>query len=206
MDSQSLHCYQSEAPPSRVFIETYGCQMNVADTQLMGGILAGRGFQRAQSLDEADVILVNTCAVREHAEERVLARLADLNHFKRRRRGVLLGVTGCMAEHLRERLLEKAPQVDLVVGPDSYRRLPDLLLNAAAAPAPVMDVRLDKQETYEGVPPARADGIQGWVSIQRGCDKFCTFCIVPFVRGRERGAPPREVLRQVRGLAICWRP
>jgi tRNA-2-methylthio-N6-dimethylallyladenosine synthase len=186
----------------KVYIETYGCQMNVADSELMGGVLLGHGFQTARTLDEADIILINTCAVREKAEERVLGRLADLSGYKTRKRGVMIGVCGCMAEHLRDKLIEAAPYVDLVVGPDSYRRLPELLAQAAQENAdPVVDIRLDREETYEGLTPVRQEGIRGWVTIQRGCDKFCTFCIVPFTRGRERGVPPREVLRQVRELA-----
>jgi tRNA-2-methylthio-N6-dimethylallyladenosine synthase len=186
----------------KVYIETYGCQMNVADSELMGGVLLQQGFVSAPSLEEADVILVNTCAVREKAEERVMGRLATLNGIKNRRPDVLLGVCGCMAEHLRERLTDAAPYVDLVVGPDAYRRLPELLQRAwADAADPVIDVRLDRDETYEGINPVRQDGVRGWVTIQRGCDKFCAFCIVPFTRGRERGVAPREILRQVRELA-----
>jgi tRNA-2-methylthio-N6-dimethylallyladenosine synthase len=186
----------------KVYIETYGCQMNIADSELMGGVLLRQGYKAARDLDEADIILVNTCAVREKAEERVMGRLATLNGYKNRRPEVLLGVCGCMAEHLRERLTEAAPYVDLVIGPDAYRRLPDLIDSASAEAAdPVIDVRLDRKETYEGISPVRQEGIRGWVTIQRGCDKFCSFCIVPFTRGRERGVPPREVLRQVRELA-----
>jgi tRNA-2-methylthio-N6-dimethylallyladenosine synthase len=184
--------------PKRVFIETYGCQMNVADTQLMGGLLAEAGYERVPSAAEADVILVNTCAVREHAEERVLARLDSLSSRKRERPDLVMGVTGCMAEHLRDQLRERAPYVDLVFGPDAYRRLPSALALAQAG-HPVVDVRLDKEETYEGA-ASRVEGINGWISIQRGCDKFCTFCIVPFVRGRERSSAPRDVLRQAREL------
>jgi tRNA-2-methylthio-N6-dimethylallyladenosine synthase len=172
--------------------------MNVADSQLMSGILERNGYLTADSVDDADVILVNTCAVRERAEERVIARLKNLHGIRKRRKGTILGVCGCMAEHLRDKILDQTP-VDLIVGPDSYRRLPDLI-DAVSAGALVIDVQLDKHEVYEGAAESKVDGIRGWISIQRGCDKFCTFCIVPFVRGRERSAPPREVLRQARAL------
>ncbi len=216
----------ADAP--RVYVETYGCQMNVADSDLLGGVLADAGYATTPRAEDADVIVVNTCAVREKAEERVVARAAELGAIKRRRPGAVLAIVGCMAEHLKEGLAARAPAVDVIAGPDSYRRMPALLAAARAertAPvpdersedtrvgllparpagrgaAPVIDIKLDKAETYEGLSGALAgDGVSGFVTIQRGCDKFCTFCVVPFTRGRERGAPPREVLRQVRELA-----
>ncbi|HEY1558721.1 MAG TPA: tRNA (N6-isopentenyl adenosine(37)-C2)-methylthiotransferase MiaB [Kofleriaceae bacterium] len=199
----------------RVYVETYGCQMNVADSDLIGSVLANAGYATAARADEADVIVVNTCAVREKAEERVLARATELAAVKRRRPGTVLAIVGCMAEHLKEGLAERAPAVDVIAGPDSYRRMPELLAGARQArqteaergglrPTRVIDVRLDKAETYEGLSGAvGGDGVSGFVTIQRGCDKFCTFCVVPFTRGRERGTPPREVLRQVRELAAA---
>jgi tRNA-2-methylthio-N6-dimethylallyladenosine synthase len=198
----------ADAP--RVYVETYGCQMNVADSDLIGSVLADAGYAVAARADEADVIVVNTCAVREKAEERVIARAGELGAVKRRRPGTVLAIVGCMAEHLKDGLAERAPAVDVIAGPDSYRRLPDLLARsraqlrpaAPAAAPPLMDIKLDKAETYEGLSGAAGgDGVSGFVTIQRGCDKFCTFCVVPFTRGRERGTPPREVLRQVRELA-----
>jgi|SRR5690625_249576 len=186
--------------PRNVYIETYGCQMNVADTELMYGVLKEEGYHIAENIDDADVVLINTCAVREKAEERVYGRASQLLRHKYERPDLLLGITGCMAEHLQDKIIERAPYVDIVVGPDAYRRLPALLSRAKEEDA-VIDVRLDKKETYEGLAASRREGVSGWVTIQRGCDKFCTFCIVPFVRGRERGAAPREVLRQVRDLA-----
>jgi tRNA-2-methylthio-N6-dimethylallyladenosine synthase len=186
--------------------------MNVADSDLIGSVLAEAGYATAARADEADVIVVNTCAVREKAEERVIARASELGAQKRRRPGTLLAIVGCMAEHLKEGLAARAPAVDVIAGPDSYRRLPELLAHmrdqlraqprAAAPLAPAIDVKLDKAETYEGLSGAAGgDGVSGFVTIQRGCDKFCTFCVVPYTRGRERGTPPREVLRQVRELA-----
>ena len=193
----------ADAP--RVYVETYGCQMNVADSDLIGSVLADAGYAVAARADEADVIVVNTCAVREKAEERVIARAGELGAVKRRRPGTVLAIVGCMAEHLKDGLAERAPAVDVIAGPDSYRRLPELLAQARAArTAPVLDLKLDKAETYEGLSGAvGGDGVSGFVTIQRGCDKFCTFCVVPFTRGRERGTPPREVLRQVRELAAA---
>jgi tRNA-2-methylthio-N6-dimethylallyladenosine synthase len=193
----------------RVYVETYGCQMNVADSDLIGSVLADAGYATARRAEDADVILVNTCAIRERAEERVIARAGELAAVKRRRPGTVLAIVGCMAEHLKDGLAARAPGVDVIAGPDSYRRLPELLARGRAAraeraalAAPVIDVRLDKAETYEGLSGAvGGDGVSGFVTIQRGCDKFCAFCVVPFTRGRERGTPPREVLRQVRELA-----
>jgi tRNA-2-methylthio-N6-dimethylallyladenosine synthase len=190
-----------EGTGPRVYLETYGCQMNVADSDMLSGILGRSGFRRAASAEDADIVLVNTCAVREKAEEKVLGRAVELGAMKRRRPGMVLGILGCMAEHLKGSLVERAPWIDVVAGPDSYRRVPELLA-AAGAGAPQIDVRLDKDETYEGLSGAEGgDGVSGFVTIQRGCDKFCTFCVVPFTRGRERGTAPREVLRQVRELA-----
>jgi tRNA-2-methylthio-N6-dimethylallyladenosine synthase len=187
----------------KVYVETYGCQMNVADSDLIGSVLAEAGYAVAKRADEADVIVVNTCAVREKAEERVVARAAELSALKRKRPGTVLAIVGCMAEHLKEKLVERAPAVDVIAGPDSYRRMPELLQAALAGHEhPLLDVKLDKAETYEGLSGAiGGDGVSGFVTIQRGCDKFCTFCVVPYTRGRERGTPPREVLRQVRELA-----
>jgi tRNA-2-methylthio-N6-dimethylallyladenosine synthase len=197
----------------RLYVETYGCQMNEADSDLIVGMFGKDGWARASEPEQADLVLVNTCAVRERAEERVFARAAELRALKRRRPETVLAIAGCMAEHLKDKLLERAPWVDVVAGPDSYRRLGELVARARAARTAgevdaevrheaLVDVRLDKLETYEGLDAAPGgDGVSGFVTIQRGCDKFCTFCVVPYTRGRERGTPPREVLRQVRALA-----
>ncbi len=187
----------------RVYVETYGCQMNVADTDMVRGLLGDTGFARTDRAEDADVILINTCAVREKAEERVYARAQELASHKKRRKGVTLGIIGCMAEHLKGTILDRAPQVDIIAGPDSYRRLPAMIADSRDGDAdPLIDVRLDKRETYDGLSGAEGgDGVSGFVTIQRGCDKMCTFCIVPMVRGRERGVAPREVLRQTRAFA-----
>ncbi|MCX8073706.1 MAG: tRNA (N6-isopentenyl adenosine(37)-C2)-methylthiotransferase MiaB [Candidatus Binatia bacterium] len=183
----------------RVYIETYGCQMNLADTELLLGQFRHHGYEPVRDPAEADVILLNTCAIREHAEERVVGRLGDLYRFKARRPHTQLGIVGCMAQHVRDRLLARLPFVDFVVGPDGYRRLPEVL--RANASDPYIDVRLDRTETYADLQPEREAGVRAWVTIMRGCDKFCTFCIVPFVRGRERSLPAGLVLQQVEQLA-----
>ena len=183
----------------RVFIETYGCQMNLSDTELMMGVLKRAGFRRAPRVEDADVVLLNTCAIRERAEERVVGRLSQLSRVKRERPDVVLGVSGCMAKHLAEDLLNELPYVDLVVGPDSYRRLPELIGEAAGNPA--LDVRLDRREDYLELDPVRQEGANAWITVMRGCDKFCTFCVVPYVRGRERSVPAGDLLRQARMAA-----
>jgi tRNA-2-methylthio-N6-dimethylallyladenosine synthase len=190
---------RGEAPARLAYVETYGCQMNVADTDLVLGLLGGAGFGRTDDPARADVILINTCAVRERAEERVYARASALAQHKARAPHVVLGITGCMAEHLKDQIPRRAPYVDLVVGPDGYRRLVEHVARAAEG-AMVMDTALDRHETYQGLDGQLGGGVIGHVTIQRGCDKFCTFCVVPYTRGRERGAAPGEILRQVRAL------
>jgi tRNA-2-methylthio-N6-dimethylallyladenosine synthase len=182
-----------------VYIETYGCQMNLADTELLFGHLRQHGYRRTDTPADADVLLINTCAIREHAEERVLGRLGDLVRYKARRPDVQLGIAGCMAQHLRDQLTTQVPFVDFIVGPDAYRRLPELLGHASGDP--FVDVHLDRAETYADLTPDREAGVRAWVTIMRGCDKFCTFCIVPYVRGRERSLPADAILDQVRQLA-----
>ncbi len=180
----------------RVFLETYGCQMNVADSELMAGVLERAGLVLVDRPEDADAVLLNTCAVREHAEQRVLGRLGDFARLKARRPGLLVGLTGCMAQHLRGRLLDHARVLDLVVGPDAYRDLPELLRRAAREPVAV--VRPDRDETYGDLEPRRGPGVRAWVTVQRGCDRFCSYCVVPFTRGRERSLALEDVLREVR--------
>ena len=188
------------SPSSRsVYIETYGCQMNVADSELVASILNDSGFQITTTAEEADIILLNTCAVREHAEERVIGRISQLNGLRAHRPNLTLGVLGCMAQHLSKTLPARAPFVDLVMGPDAYRRLPEIL--AQSSNDALLDVRLDRAENYIGVDPVRKTGTNAWVTIIRGCDKFCTFCIVPYVRGRERSVSAKEIISQVERIA-----
>jgi len=182
----------------RVYIETYGCQMNVADTELMFGVLGREGYVRAEEPDEADVMLVNTCAVRDNAEQRVIGRVGELMRFKRP--GDVLGVVGCMAQRLGPALLEQVPRVDLVVGPDAYRNLPELLSHARGGDR-TADTEFRSWEHYEDVPPVRDPGPTQFVTVQRGCDYRCTFCIVPYTRGPERSRKLGDVVREVRELA-----
>ncbi len=181
-----------------IYIETYGCQMNVADSELVKGVLLERGYSFVDTPSGADAILINTCAVREHAEDRIFGRVGELAQYKHARPDVLIGILGCMAQHLKDRLLEKSRFVDLVAGPDSYRRIGELLEQAGSER--VLDVRLDHQEIYDGVMPARRDGISAFVTIQRGCDKVCSYCIVPAVRGRERCVPLPDIVKEVKEL------
>ena len=180
----------------RVFLETYGCQMNVADSELMAGVLLRAGMSLTDRPEDADAVVLNTCAIREHAEQRVLGRLGDFARLKRRNPHLVVGVAGCMAQHLRSRLLDQARVLDLVVGPDGYRTLPDLLRRAAGEP--VAHTRLDRDETYGDLEPKREPGVRAWITVQRGCDKFCTYCVVPYTRGRERSLPLADLIRQVR--------
>jgi tRNA-2-methylthio-N6-dimethylallyladenosine synthase len=181
----------------RVYIETYGCQMNVADTELMLGVLGRDGYAQADRPDDADVMLINTCAVRDNAEQRVIGRVGELQRFKRP--GDVLGVVGCMAQRLGATLLEQAPKVDLVVGPDAYRNLPELLGHAAAGHRPA-DVEFRSWEHYEDVPAVREAAATAFVTVQRGCDYRCTFCIVPYTRGPERSRRMDDVVGEVRTL------
>jgi len=199
----------------RAYVETYGCQMNISDGELMEGILAARGYEIVGVPEEADVVLVNTCAIREHAEQRVLGRVGQLGALKRQRPDLVIGVTGCMAQRMGEALLGQASHVDLVMGPDGYRSLPDALARLGApallggrANRPrrersrrlaVLDLSLG--ENYEGLEQRRKEGASAWIPIQRGCGHRCTFCIVPYVRGPEKNRSALEILDEVRGLA-----
>jgi tRNA-2-methylthio-N6-dimethylallyladenosine synthase len=180
-----------------VYIETYGCQMNVADSELMFGVLGRDGYVRADKPDDADVMLVNTCAVRDNAEQRVIGRLGELQRHKRA--GGVLGVVGCMAQRLGPVLLAKVPRVDLVVGPDAYRNLPELI-GLARGGQRVSDTEFRSWEHYEDVPAVREKGPSAFVTVQRGCDYRCTFCIVPQTRGPERSRQLADVEREVTGL------
>ncbi len=184
----------------QIYVETYGCQMNLADTEVVLGILAKAGYTQTDDLARADVVLVNTCAVRDHAEQRVFGRLGDFKHYKRENPGLVVGVLGCMAERLRRDLLESESHIDLVVGPDEYRRIPELIENAVAGEKGIA-VRLSRVENYDDIIPLRTDGITAWISVMRGCDKFCTFCVVPFTRGRERSRTLESVVREVEHLS-----
>ena len=184
----------------KVFIETYGCQMNVNDSEVALSILQKAGYERCASLDVADLILINTCSVRDNAEQRVLGRLDVFRQEKRRRPGVVVGVLGCMAERLKEKLLEN-PAVDIVAGPDAYRDLPQLVA-AVTDSGKQINTILSHEETYGDIAPVRMDreGVTAFISIMRGCNNVCSYCIVPFVRGAERSRDPRSIVREAESL------
>lgn len=182
-----------------VYIETYGCQMNVSDSEIVASVLRENGFGLTRDADAADVVLLNTCAIRENAEQKVRRRLDDFRAQKRRRNdGLRLGVLGCMAERLREKFLDQEKLVDIVVGPDAYRDLPRLLHETDETGQAAVNVQLSREETYADIAPVRYDsnGISAFVSIMRGCDNMCAFCVVPFTRGRERSRPVTSVLSE----------
>ncbi len=184
----------------KVYIETYGCQMNVADSETVASILSGNGYEMTADMQQADVLLVNTCSVRENAETRVFGRLAVFRQYRKTNPAVVIGVLGCMAERVRENLITNQG-VNLVAGPDSYRTLPELLRQSSTA-GKAIDVELSTYETYAGICPSRleSNGISGFVSITRGCNNFCTYCIVPYTRGRERSRDPKDILTEARDL------
>jgi tRNA-2-methylthio-N6-dimethylallyladenosine synthase len=176
-----------------VYIETYGCQMNVSDTELMLGALTAAGYEHVEQPDGADLILVNTCAIRDHAEQRVIGRLGELK--RRMKSDTVMGVTGCMAQRLGPRLLERARHVSLVVGPDGYRALPTLVANARGGERAAF-TSFDLEEHYEDFTPRRFDPVRAWIPVQRGCDYKCTYCIVPTTRGPERSRQLADVVRE----------
>jgi tRNA-2-methylthio-N6-dimethylallyladenosine synthase len=184
----------------RIYIETYGCQMNLADSEIVLGIMKKHGYSLTDDISKADVILVNTCSVREHAEQRVIGRLSSFLRYKKRKPDLVIGVLGCMAERLKKRLIEEENLADIVVGPDEYRKLPQLVSDAFAGHKGIA-VKLSKVETYDDITPLRTEGISAWITVMRGCDKFCTFCVVPFTRGRERSRPLDSIVKEVEMLS-----
>lgn len=191
----------AEAAPTNgrtVYVETYGCQMNVNDSEIVLGVLHANGYTPVDTADEADVILLNTCAIRDNAEKKIHDRLDALKWQKRQNRDLVVGVLGCMAERLRASLLD-TKLVDLVVGPDEYRKVPDLVETALSGTKGIA-VKLSRVETYDDITPLRTEGISAWMSIMRGCDKFCTFCVVPFTRGRERSRALSSVVDEAKQL------
>lgn len=184
----------------QVYIETYGCQMNVADTELVMGILNNNGYDLANNVHEADVVFLNTCSIRDNAEQRIYGRLGNLKTIKDQKPGMVVGILGCMAERLRSDLIDKKKLVDMVVGPDEYRRLPELL-DVVYSGGKGIGVKLSRTETYDDIMPYREDGLQAWISVMRGCDKFCTYCVVPFTRGRERSRSLESIVKEVEHLS-----
>ena len=185
---------------NKVYIETYGCQMNLADSEVVMGILKNQGYSLTDEIDKADVIFLNTCSIRDNAEQRIHGRLGNLKKLKYKNPNIIVGVLGCMAERLREELIEKKKIVDLVVGPDEYRRLPEFLDGAFAGEKGI-GVKLSRTETYDDLIPFREDGLSAWLSVMRGCDKFCTYCVVPFTRGRERSRSLDSIVDEIKTLS-----
>ena len=185
----------------KLFIETYGCQMNVGDSEIVVSIMQDEGYFHTDSLDEADIVLINTCSIRDNAEQRIWGRLNELRRYRRRKPSLIVGVIGCMAERLKEQLIESEYGVDIVAGPDSYRDLPHLVREAEAGGKGI-NVMLSREETYAEVAPVRLDrnGVSAFVSIMRGCNNFCSYCVVPYTRGVERSRDPQTILSEVRTL------
>ena len=179
-------------------LETYGCQMNVADSELVEGILTNLGLEKTSDYDEADAIFLNTCAIRENAETKVHSKLGNLQKIKLNKPHLIIGVLGCMAQNLKDDLLKNKPYVDIILGPDSYRKIPDLINRHVTDNKSIVDTKLSRYEVYENLFPSRGDTFNAWVSIMRGCDKFCSFCIVPFTRGRERSRSVESIVEEVK--------
>ncbi len=185
----------------KLYIETYGCQMNAGDSEVVLSILQREGLRYTADPAEADVILINTCSIRDNAEQRIWGRLRELRQYKKKNRGLLVGVIGCMAERLREQLITQEDLVSVVAGPDSYRDLPRLLREAEGG-AKAVNVLLSREETYAEISPVRLDknGVSAFVSIMRGCNNMCSYCVVPYTRGAERSRNPKTILREAREL------
>ena len=190
-----------EGAGRKLFVETYGCQMNVGDTEIVVALMQREGYVYTERIAEADVILINTCSIRDNAEQRIWGRLAEMKRYRRERPGLVVGVIGCMAERLRERLTEGSGGVDVVAGPDAYRDLPRLV-RAAEAGSKGVNVRLSAEETYAEIAPVRLDrnGVSAFVAIMRGCNNFCSYCVVPYTRGRERSRDPETIVAEARSL------
>ncbi len=185
----------------KLYVETYGCQMNVSDSEVVNAIMIDNGYALTDDVNEAEVIFINTCAVRDNAEQRIRNRLQALNALKKKRKGLIIGVLGCMAERLKEQLVQEEQMVDIVAGPDAYRTLPQLVKQVETGQKAV-NVLLSRDETYAEISPVRKDAnnVTAFVSITRGCDNMCAFCVVPFTRGRERSRNPESILREVREI------
>jgi tRNA-2-methylthio-N6-dimethylallyladenosine synthase len=185
---------------NNVYIETYGCQMNLADTEIVLGILKKQGYDVTDKPENADIVLLNTCSIRDNAEQRIYGRIGNLKTLKANKPDLILGILGCMAERLRKDLIEEKKVVDLVVGPDEYRRLPEYI-DVAFNGDKGIGVKLSRTETYDDIEPHREDGLSAWISVMRGCDKFCSFCVVPFTRGRERSRSLQSIITELESLS-----
>ena len=185
----------------KLYLESYGCQMNFSDSEVVASILSDQGYQTTRNIDDADVILLNTCSIRENAEQRVRNRLTEFKIKKERNPELVVGILGCMAERLKKNLLDEEKLVDLVAGPDAYRDLPNLIDEVGTGQKAV-NVLLSRDETYADISPVRLDqgGISAFVTIMRGCDNMCSFCVVPFTRGRERSRDPQTIVSECQDL------
>lgn len=184
----------------KVYIETYGCQMNLADTEVIMGILSNKGYELTEELSLADVVFLNTCSVRDNAEQRIHGRLGNIGTLKQNNPDMVIGVLGCMAERLRDDIIKEKKIVDIVVGPDEYRRLPEFIETAISGEKGI-GVKLSRTETYEDIEPYREEGLAAWISVMRGCDKFCTYCVVPYTRGRERSSKLDSIVTEITNLS-----
>jgi tRNA-2-methylthio-N6-dimethylallyladenosine synthase len=191
----------SSGTGKKLFLESYGCQMNFSDSELVATIMSKEGYTTTRDASEADVVLINTCAIRENAEQRVRNRIVQYNRMKKERPALIIGMLGCMAERLKEKLLEEEKLLDIVVGPDAYRDLPNLVEQAGSGQKAV-NVLLSREETYADINPIRlnSNGVTAYISIMRGCDNMCSFCVVPFTRGRERSRDPKSIVHEAKYL------
>ena len=185
----------------KLFIETYGCQMNAGDSEIVVSIMQDHGYRYTEDISEADIVLINTCSIRDNAEQRIWGRLSAMRQIKKRKPTLIVGIIGCMAERLKEQLIEKGTGVDIVAGPDSYRSLPDLVRTAEDG-AKGINVELSKEETYAEIAPVRLDrnGVSAFIAIMRGCNNFCSYCVVPYTRGRERSRDCNTIVAEARTL------
>ena len=185
----------------KLFIETYGCQMNAGDSEIVVSIMQDHGYRYTENIDEADIILINTCSIRDNAEQRIWGRLSAMRQIKKRKPSLIVGIIGCMAERLKEQLIEKGTGVDIVAGPDSYRSLPELVRTAEDG-AKGINVELSKEETYAEIAPVRLDrnGVSAFIAIMRGCNNYCAYCVVPYTRGIERSRDPQTIVAEARTL------
>lgn len=192
--------FDKEDNSKKVYIETYGCQMNLSDSEIVLSILSAHGYNYTEDINESDIIFLNTCSIRDNAEKKIYSRLKELKKYKKLNPYRIVGILGCMAERLRKELLEKEKIVDIITGPDEYRKLPLLIEKYYETGEKGIAVRLSKIETYDDIVPIRKEGVTAWISVMRGCDKFCTFCVVPFTRGRERSRKAEYIVNEAMKL------
>ena len=185
----------------KLFVETYGCQMNVGDTEIVVSIMQDEGYIYTETITEADIILINTCSIRDNAEQRIWGRLTEMRRLRKQKPSLIIGIIGCMAERLKEQLLEGELAVDIVAGPDAYRDLPRLVREAESGGKGVNTI-LSQEETYAEIAPVRLDknGVSAYIAIMRGCDNYCSYCVVPYTRGRERSREAATIIAEARSL------